>query len=93
MALYKRNELTEETFAPSVKMITVRTVLYIATQYGQKVSQMDVENDFLNGDMFEEVCKQWPQGFPMNEKEHMVCMLVRLHYALKQAPKAWYFHD
>jgi len=38
----------DETFAPVVRMETIRVVLAIATQYKLKVHQMDVKLEFLN---------------------------------------------
>lgn len=76
---------------PKITQVNLALMTHIICPLGpSSVSRMDVENDFLNGDMFEEVCMQWPQGFPIKEKEHTFSMLVKLHYGLKQAPKAWH---
>ena len=41
----------EETFAPTSKWTTIRTLFTLAAQNGWKVHQMDVKIAFLNGDL------------------------------------------
>lgn len=53
----------EETFAPVVKMTTVRSMLKIIAAENWEVHQMDVHNAFLHGDLHEEVYMKLPQGF------------------------------
>ncbi|XP_019244601.1 PREDICTED: uncharacterized protein LOC109224480 [Nicotiana attenuata] len=45
------------------KMVTVRSVVALAAQYGWPLLQMDVYNAFLQGDHSEEVYMSLPQGF------------------------------
>ena len=80
----------EETFAPTSRMTTIRTVVALAAHRGWKVHQLDVKTAFLNGDLQEEVYVKQPPGFAMKGKEHMVCRLNKALYGLKQAPRAWY---
>jgi hypothetical protein len=80
----------EETFTPTVKMVTIRLVLALAAHFGWTIYQMDVKSAFLNGHLEEEVYMYQPQGFQVPGKEHMVCRLVKALYGLKQAPRAWY---
>jgi hypothetical protein len=63
----------EETFSPTVKMVTFWLVISIAAHFGWKVYQMDVKSSFLNGDLDEEVYMVQPQGFQVPEKKHLVC--------------------
>ncbi len=54
----------EETFAPVACMTSVRTLIVVASIRGWQVSQMDVKNAFLNGDLHEEVYMEPPPSLP-----------------------------
>uniref|UniRef100_A0A1X7TB18 Reverse transcriptase Ty1/copia-type domain-containing protein n=1 Tax=Amphimedon queenslandica TaxID=400682 RepID=A0A1X7TB18_AMPQE len=45
----------EETFSTVVRFESIRTIVALAVQNGQKIHQMDVETAFLNGDVLEEI--------------------------------------
>ncbi|XP_019257783.1 PREDICTED: uncharacterized protein LOC109236000 [Nicotiana attenuata] len=49
-----------DTFSPVAKMVTVRTIISIVATKGWPLSQMDVSNVFLQGDLYEEVYMQLP---------------------------------
>ena len=78
----------EETFAPVAKMTTVRTLIVVASVCRWRISQMDVKNAFLNGDLHEEVYMTPPPGISHQPGE--VCRLRKALYGLKQAPRAWF---
>jgi len=55
----------EETFSPTKKWATIRTLFALGAQNGWKVHQMDVKTAFLNGDLKENVFMSHPEGFPV----------------------------
>lgn len=52
-----------DTFSPMAKIVTMRIVLAIASNFNWSLFQMDVVTAFLQGDLFKEVYMQIPQGF------------------------------
>ncbi|GKB17707.1 gag-pol polyprotein [Tanacetum coccineum] len=54
----------EETFAPVAKMTIVETLISVVFSYQCNISQMDIKNAFLNGDLNEEVYMAPPPGVP-----------------------------
>jgi len=80
----------KETFAPIAKITTVRVLLSVAINNGWKMSQMDVKNTFLHGDLEEEVFMKLLPGHPQGGDSRMVCQLHKSFYGLKQSPRAWH---
>jgi hypothetical protein len=78
----------DETFALVAHMTTVRTLLDVSSVRHWYVSQLDVQNAFLNNELREEVYMHPPPGYSI--PDGMVCHLRRSLYGLKQAPHAWF---
>ncbi|GJU51451.1 retrovirus-related pol polyprotein from transposon TNT 1-94 [Tanacetum coccineum] len=80
----------DETFAPVVRLETIRIFLAFTTYMNFIVYQMDVKSAFLNGKLKEEVYVKQPPGFESCMFPNHVCKLDKALYGLKQAPRAWY---
>jgi hypothetical protein len=78
----------EETFAPVAKMTTIHTLIVVASIRQWHISQLDVKNAFLNGDLKEKVYMAPPLG--ISHDSGYVCKLKKALYGLKQAPHAWF---
>jgi hypothetical protein len=78
----------EETFAPVAKMTTICTLIIVASIRQWHISQLDVKNVFLNGDLQEEVYMAPPPG--ISHDSGYVYKLKKALYSLKQAPRAWF---
>jgi hypothetical protein len=77
----------DETFAPVAHMTTIRTLFAVASSSSWPISQMDVKNDFLRGDLTEEVYMQPPPCVVAHPG--YVCRFHRALYGLKHAPRDW----
>ena len=61
-----------DTYAPVVRITSVRNMFSLASIYDLHVHQMDVKTAFLNGDLDEEVYMEQPERFVLPRNEHNV---------------------
>ena len=74
------------TFAQVATFKALRILLWVATIFGYKCTQLDVKSAFLYGKIDKEIYMQPPPGY-----EHIgPVILNRSLYGLRQAPKIWY---
>ena len=67
-----------------------RIIMTIVAHYDLELHQMDVNNSFLNGDLFENVYMVQPIGFQQMGNGNFVCKLKKLIYGLKKALRQWH---
>ena len=81
-----------ETYAPTCKPETFRTLLAVAAQKDLHLGQMDVKSAYLHSAIEEEIYLEQPPGFVKRGEngETLVCKSNKSIYGLKQAAKNWY---
>jgi hypothetical protein len=80
-----------DTFAPTVRVICIRTLLALVAYDDWEVEQLDVVTAFLEADIEEIIYMRQVEGFRHTDfnGEERVCFLKRSLYSLKQAPRNW----
>jgi len=73
-----------ESFAPVVKLTTLRVLVALASKNNLIIQQMDVDTAFLNGNLEDRVYIEPPASVECNNNE--ILRLNKSLYGLKQAP-------
>lgn len=83
-----------DTFSPFTKLTNVKLLFGLAAAKGWSLTQMDVSNAFLHGDLDEEIYMSLPQDYMPSDGTSLppnhVCRLRKSLYGLKQASRQWY---
>ena len=82
-----------ETYAPVVKLGSLRILLAIEAFYDFEIHQGDITTAYLLGHLEEELYLEIPEGVDVSEGEakggRPVCRLLRGLYGLKQSGRTW----
>ena len=62
------------------KKDSLQVIMALVAHFDLELHQMDVRTAFLNGDLYEEVYMAQPEGFAIEEKEHLGCRLKKSIY-------------
>ena len=81
----------QETFAPTARMSTVRTLLQRTVQQDMIVHQMDIKTAYLNAPIDCKIYIKQPEGFEQvgENGETLVWKLKKSLYGLKQSGRNW----
>jgi hypothetical protein len=78
-----------EIFSPISSKDSFRIIMALVAHFNWELHKMDVKTAFINGDLQEDVYMAKPEGFDVEDKEHLGCRHKTLIYGLKQASRRW----
>ena len=79
----------DETFAPVVRLASVRLLFSIAAVEDWGIVHYDVNSAFLQGKLEKPVYISQPEGYVKKGSENLVCKLLKAIYGLKQGSYVW----
>jgi hypothetical protein len=80
----------DKTFAPILRLESIRILLAYATHHDFMLYQMYVKGAFLNEPIEEKVYVKQLSSFEDEEYPNHIYKPHKVFYGLKQAPRAWY---
>ena len=84
----------QETFSLVAKLSTVRVLIDVVAKMNWSLTQLDISNAFLNGDLEEEIYMKLLHDYKeltgVLVPPNVVCRLHKSLYGLKQASRQWY---
>ena len=86
------HESAADTFAPVVAFSTVRLFLILSLVLKWKTCSVDFSNAFIQAAATETIYLHLPRGFHSTEGPNTCLKLLRSHYGLGTAPRAWVEH-
>jgi transposase InsO family protein len=78
-----------DTFSPTPKMTTIRTLLQFAVDHELVIHQLDVKTAYLNAPIDYEVYIRQPDGYKDSSDSQLVWKLNKSLYGLKQSGRNW----
>jgi len=79
-----------ETFAPVVKLTSLRIILALAAAWDHEVDQTDIKSAYLLAKLDEEIYMDIPEGLAVEPgMGRKVCKLLKGLYGLKQSGRMW----
>ena len=82
-----------ETFSPTAKLTSIRTLMQVSVQYDLILHQMDVKTAYLNAPIDCQIYVKQPEGYEVsdnnNSREALVCKLNKSLYGLEQSGRNW----
>lgn len=85
----QRPEDFDETYAPVVKLSSVRILLAFANHFNLEIMSFDVKTAFLHARLSQDIFVKQIPGFPEDDPSTVLRLLVAL-YGLKQSSHEWY---
>ena len=81
----------QETFAPTARMTSIRTLIQIAVQNDMIIHQMDVRTAYLNAPIDRDIFVEQPLGYEVKGENDdiLVFKLQKSLYGLKQSGRNW----